>query len=145
MRIRLDEKLEKTSHRKTIKTLGRDNKKSAIWNFFKTNCLKYILNLSQNTKSVLHIVWALSKNRIGSENLPLPFCDYFKKVKKNRNSQCSHCANLSCDSIAKSSTWFQLFINLIKQALSITQGLSIIGLVFSSEFKDWHLQWGNGF
>ena len=129
---------------KPSKTLGRD-KKSAIWIFSKRIVWNTFWIFPRTPKRVLHIVWALSKNRIGSENLPLPFCDYFKKVKKNRNSQCSHCANLSCDSIAKSSTWFQLFINLIKQALSITQGFSIIGLVFSGEFKDWHLQWGNGF
>ena len=128
---------------KPSKTLGRDKKKCNL-EFFQNELFEIHFESFPEHQNVL-IIWALSKNRIGSENLPLPFCDYFKKVKKNRNSQCSHCANLSCDSIAKSSTWFQLFINLIKQALSITQGFSIIGLVFSGEFKDWHLQWGNGF
>ena len=98
----------------------------------------------------IYIVWALFKNEIGSNSekrvlktCPSPIVfDYLKKVKKKMKSQCSHCADLSCDSIAKSSTWLQLFIKFLKQTLSITQGLYILALVLSCEFKDWQF-WPN--
>ena len=127
-------KWDKTFHKKSHFKLWEGIKKQVQFGFFHK---KIIWNtfwiFPWLAKRVLHIVWALFKNEIGSnsEKRVLKTCpspvvfDYFKKVKNKMKSQCSHCADLSCDSIAKSSTWLQLFIKFIKQTLSITQGLSI--------------------